>query len=97
MADPRPYADDDGASAAPDRGSPPRNSLPRTPLWVKMSIIIVGVLILLAVIVKLTGLGGSHGPGRHTGAPSRAPISDTTPPVAPASTPGQHAREGGHR
>ncbi|UGY91285.1 hypothetical protein [Streptomyces gobiensis] len=33
-----------------------------------MSGIIVGVLILLVVIVKLTGLGGDHGPGRHTGA-----------------------------
>ncbi|HCA85283.1 MAG TPA: hypothetical protein DEQ61_07160 [Streptomyces sp.] len=33
----------------------------------KASAIIVGILILLVVVVKLTGLGGDHGPGRHTG------------------------------
>lgn len=36
------------------------------PRWVKVSAIVVGVLVLLALIVVLTGLGGGHGPGRHT-------------------------------
>lgn len=47
---------------------------PAMPRWVKVSLAVVGALILLAVIVKLTGLGGDHGPGRHQGA--------GTPPAA---------------
>ncbi|MET9513878.1 hypothetical protein [Streptomyces sp. NPDC002994] len=43
----------------------------------KVSAIIVGVLILLAVIVKLTGLGGEHGPGRHMGANGALPAGVT--------------------
>lgn len=50
---------------------------PRAPRWVKVSAIIVGVLILLVVIVKLTGLGGDHGPGRHTGAGGAALVGVT--------------------
>ncbi|UGY92412.1 hypothetical protein [Streptomyces gobiensis] len=46
-----------------DRGSPP--GMPR---WVKVSGIVVAALVLLAITVKVTGLGGGdHGPGRHTG------------------------------
>lgn len=37
----------------------------RTPRWVKIFGIVVIALILLLVIGKLTGIGGSHGPGRH--------------------------------
>ncbi|MCM3597934.1 hypothetical protein M4D55_19380 [Metabacillus idriensis] len=40
-------------------------SPPSTPRWVKVSGIIAIVLILLFVIMKLTGIGGDHGPGRH--------------------------------
>lgn len=42
------------------------DSRPHTrPRWVKVSII-VGILVLLVVILALTGvLGGQHGPGRH--------------------------------
>jgi hypothetical protein len=49
---------------------------PKAPRWVKVSAIIVGVLILLVVIAKLTGLGGDHGPGRHTGASGALPTSE---------------------
>jgi hypothetical protein len=35
------------------------------PRWVKVFVIIVGVLLLLLVIGRLTGVGGEHGPGRH--------------------------------
>lgn len=38
---------------------------PSTPRWVKVSGIIVLTLILLFSILKLTGIGGNHGPGRH--------------------------------
>lgn len=48
---------------------PPRypDSKPHTrPRWLKVSLIIVGVLVLLVVILALTGvLGGQHGPGQH--------------------------------
>jgi hypothetical protein len=42
---------------------PPYPGMPR---WVKVSGIVVGVLVLLAVIITVTGMGGPHGPGRHT-------------------------------
>jgi hypothetical protein len=45
----------------PDRGLPPV-----TPRWVKVAGIIVIVLVLLAVVVLVTGIGGEHGPSRHT-------------------------------
>lgn len=38
------------------------------PRWVKVSLAVVAALLLLAVVVALTGLGGDHGPGRHQGA-----------------------------
>jgi hypothetical protein len=35
------------------------------PRWLKVSLIIVGALVLLVVILALTGvLGGAHGPGQ---------------------------------
>jgi hypothetical protein len=43
-----------------------------TPRWVKVAGIVVLVLVLVFVVLKLTGLGGSHGPGRH------APAADTS-------------------
>jgi hypothetical protein len=42
---------------------------------VKVSAVVVGVAILLFVIVQLTGVGGDHGPGRHSGAGRPATIS----------------------
>jgi hypothetical protein len=51
---------------------PPRNTAADaagTPRWVKVAGIIALVLVLVFVVLKLTGVGGSHGPGRHaTGA-----------------------------
>lgn len=38
---------------------------PGTPRWVKISGIIAIVLVMLFIIVKFTGVGGPHGPGRH--------------------------------
>jgi hypothetical protein len=43
----------------------PEDRPPNTPRWVKVSGIIVIILFLLLVILKLTGIGGNHGPGRH--------------------------------
>jgi hypothetical protein len=50
-----------------------------TPRWVKVAGIVVLVLVVVFVVLKLTGLGGSHGPGRH--APGAdAPRGHTGPP-----------------
>ena len=36
------------------------------PRWLKVSLIVVGALILVVVILAVTGvLGGGHGPGQH--------------------------------
>lgn len=44
---------------------------PRTPRWVRVSGTIAIVLVLLIVILKITGFGGNHGPGRHIPGGSR--------------------------
>ncbi len=41
------------------------NQPPSTPRWVKVSGIIIIALVLLFIILKLTGIAGNHGPGRH--------------------------------
>ena len=73
----------DGApGAAPDRGPPPR-----MPRWVKWPAVIVGVLILLFLVLRFTGLAGEHGPGRHL------PGGDVPPASVPAD---DHTPRGGH-
>jgi hypothetical protein len=37
-----------------------------TPRWVKVFGIVVLLLVLLFVVLRLTGVGGQHGPARHT-------------------------------
>lgn len=45
------------------------------PCWLKVSLIIVGVLVLLVVVLALAGvLGGEHGPGQHLGQIGRAHV-----------------------
>ncbi|MBA8910260.1 hypothetical protein HNQ95_006073 [Aminobacter ciceronei] len=50
-----------------------------TPLWVKVSGIVGGILVLLVVIMML--LGGNHGPLRHLSGNGTEPasIKDDTP------------------
>lgn len=50
--------DDTGVRPTEDRP-------PNTPRWVKVVGIIVIALVLLFVIMRFTGIGGEHGPGRH--------------------------------
>lgn len=40
-------------------------TFPGTPRWVKVFGAILIGLVLLIVLVRLTGIGGRHGPGRH--------------------------------
>ncbi len=58
MTDQPPYHNSN--SNTDDAASPERPSMPR---WVKVSVTVVMILILLAVIMML--VGGNHGPGRH--------------------------------
>ena len=37
-----------------------------TPLWVKIAGVVTLAVVALALVLLLTGRGGSHGPGRHT-------------------------------
>lgn len=85
MTDPSRSSD---APAGPGRGSSPRGTPPSTPRWVKVSGIIVGVVILLVLILKFTGAGGDHGPGRHRGAGAALPGGV----VAVVAFPGEVAR-----
>lgn len=73
------YPDAGDRTGSPDRGSPPR-----TPRWVWVSVIVVGVLILVAVVLMLFS-NGQHGPGRHMSS-GGAPTSSSTEPVGAGST-----------
>lgn len=35
------------------------------PRWVKVSLLVVGLLIAIFIVLQLAGVGGDHGPGRH--------------------------------
>jgi hypothetical protein len=56
------------------------DAVPGVPRWVKVVLVVVAVVVLLAAVAVLTGLGGEHGPGRHTS-------SDAIPAPVPASVP----------
>ena len=62
--------------AEPSRPTDAHSETPlRMPRWVRVALIVVGVLVVLFVVLRLTGVGGEHGPGRHLsglGAPSVA-------------------------
>jgi hypothetical protein len=63
MTDPSSYPDtDDDIEVPPDPAS--RRGMPR---WVKVSGLVAAVLVLVFVVAQLTGAGGEHGPGRHSG------------------------------
>ncbi len=46
---------------------PDRDSTPGTPRWVKLFALVALVVVVLFVIVRVTGLGGEHGPSLHAG------------------------------
>ncbi|MGH2759956.1 MAG: hypothetical protein ACRDKJ_10400 [Actinomycetota bacterium] len=51
------------------------------PRWVKVSLIVVGVLVAVFVVLQLIGVGGNHGPGRHIGREgSSSEATDHRPP-----------------
>lgn len=74
---------DSSHSASP--GEADRESPPGMPRWVKIAAIIVGILVLLFVVLKLTGIGGEHGPGRHLSAGNASVVSSAAVPGPVAS------------
>ena len=64
---PRESADrgEDGAGTDQEAAGAPR--------WVKIFGIIILIVALLVAVMVLTGIGGEHGPGRHTSAASIHP------------------------
>ncbi len=44
---------------------PERAPITGMPRWVKVSLIVALVLVLGFFLLRLTGVGGEHGPGRH--------------------------------
>jgi hypothetical protein len=67
----------DYTDADPETG-PARRLTTGTPRWVKVSGIIALALVVAFVVLKLTGVGGSHGPGRHTPGGDTTPAGDTS-------------------
>jgi hypothetical protein len=63
MADPTYPETDERTGSEPDDRSVP-TGMPR---WVKVFGAVILALVLLFVVLKVTGIGGDHGPGRHTG------------------------------
>lgn len=64
----------DGRPAGADPEGPP--GMPR---WVRGAAIVVGLLLLLFLVLQLTGLGGQHGPGRHSSGLPAATAGATAP------------------
>lgn len=46
------------------------------PRWVRVSLIVGLVVVLLLVVAKVIGLGGDHGPGRHGGGDPPSSVVD---------------------
>ncbi len=55
------------------------------PRWVKVAALIIGLLVVLFVVVKLTGIGGEHGPGRHMSGTTAPSVGTPTLAHAPAT------------
>ena len=53
---------------------------PRMPRWVKV-FVVIGAVLVVFVVLRLAGIGGNHGPGRHQGG---APASVPSPALATA-------------
>ena len=65
----RPASPDTGEDAETGIG-PDLELTAGRPRWVKVFMIIALALAVLFVGLKVTGLGGDHGPGRHGGGPA---------------------------
>ncbi len=66
MADPPRYPDSKGDTGDDTRVRPTVDRPPSTPRWVKVFGILAIVMVLIFIVIQFTGVGGGHGPGRHT-------------------------------
>jgi hypothetical protein len=60
-----------------NRTEPHRETLTGPPRWVKVSVVVAGILLLVVLVVMLLS-GGEHGPARHgfrLDAPSSSPAA----------------------
>lgn len=71
----------------PDRVWAAVDQPPARPLWVKVFLAIAVAFVLLFVIIKLLGVGGEHGPGRHTWGDGGSPASNISEHAPPAGVP----------
>jgi hypothetical protein len=70
--------------ASPETEENTHGGPPPMPRWVKVAGTVVGILVLLFVVLKLTDVGGEHGPGRHTsraGAPVATVVQEHARPA----------------
>lgn len=56
--------ENDEQQTSQQMGAAPDGGMPR---WVKISVVVAGLLIATFLVLRLTGAGGEHGPGRHMG------------------------------
>lgn len=80
MTDPSAYPDNDDMDEA--QTAPEPASVRGLPRWVKVSGLIAAVLVVVFVAAQLLGVGGDHGPGRHSG--------DDAPPAGATENGGDH-------
>ena len=75
-----------GQLPRPSGPEPERPAPPGMPRWVKVAGAVVLALVLVFVVLRLAGLGGDHGPGRHlslgagTSTAVAGPVADGTGP-----------------
>lgn len=68
-----PESEPQAAGQAVGRDGGTRAGMPR---WVRVSLIVGLVVVLLFVVAKVTGLGGDHGSGRHGGGDAPSSVVD---------------------
>ena len=57
---------------------------PGMPRWVKITLLVVGLLVLILIATAVFAAGGSHGPGMHGGLADVPPPSGAGAPYATA-------------
>ena len=66
----------DGNDERAATGGPGSDSQVGPPRWVKVSLLVVGALVLVFVLANITGVAGDHGPGRHGGGDDSEEVDD---------------------
>lgn len=59
--------DDPRSSGGTGSARPGGSKAPGAPRWVRVCAVVAGAVLVLLLVLKLAGVGGEHGPGRHVG------------------------------